>query len=95
MMMNKHELEAPREADRPVSAHFGDDMLYVTLQDGRIIATPLMWYPTLTGASESQRANVEFSASGLHWPDLDEDLSVQGMLRGVRPPTRQKLSVSG
>ncbi len=61
-------------------------MLRVQLQDGREISTPLDWYPRLIGATDAQRNKVEFSLSGVYWPDLDEDLSVAGMLRGVRPP---------
>jgi hypothetical protein len=63
-------------------------MLRVRLQDGREIATPLAWYPTIASAEPEQQMNVEFSLSGIYWRDLDEDLSVMGMLRGVRPPQR-------
>jgi hypothetical protein len=65
-------------------------MLRTRLKDGREIATPLEWYPTLMAATSEQRANVELSLSGIHWPDLDEDLSVAGMLRGVRPPQHRQ-----
>jgi hypothetical protein len=56
--------------------------LVVTLADGRKIATPLEWYPRLRSASATQRANYEIMPMGIHWPDLDEDLSVAGMLKG-------------
>lgn len=78
--------QKPGEADRPVKVEFTDDMLQVTLKDGRIIATPLEWYPNLEAASPEQRSNHELGLSGIHWPDLDEDLSVSGMLRGNHPP---------
>jgi len=58
--------------------------LVVTLADGRKIATPLEWYPRLRSASAAQRANYEIMSMGIHWPDLDEDLSVAGMLKGRR-----------
>jgi Protein of unknown function (DUF2442) len=58
--------------------------LVVTLTDGRKIATPLTWYPRLKRASPKQRANFEIMPMGIHWPDLDEDLSVAGMLKGQR-----------
>jgi hypothetical protein len=58
--------------------------LVVTLADGRKIVTPLEWYPRLRSASVVQRANYEIMPMGIHWPDLDEDLSVAGMLRGRR-----------
>jgi len=75
----------PHEEDRPIAASVGEGMLRVQLQDGREIATPLEWYPSLLQATPEQRSNVELSLSGVHWPDLDEDLSVAGMLRGIRP----------
>jgi Protein of unknown function (DUF2442) len=58
--------------------------LIVTLADGRRIATPLDWYPRLNAASAKQRANFEIMPMGIHWPDLDEDLSIAGMLKGQR-----------
>lgn len=66
------------------AVEFTDDELVVTLTDGRKIATPLDWYPRLKGASASERANFEIMAMGIHWPDLDEDLSIAGMLKGQR-----------
>jgi hypothetical protein len=81
--------DKPREEDRPVSVQFSDGMRRVQLQDGREIATPLDWYPVLMQAAPEQQANVELSLSGIYWPDLDEDLSIAGMLRGVRPPHRK------
>ncbi len=81
--------DKPREEDRPVSVQFSDGMLRVQLQDGREIATPLEWYPVLMQAAPEQQANMELSLSGIYWPDLDEDLSIAGMLRGVRPPHRK------
>jgi hypothetical protein len=56
--------------------------LVVTLADGRRIATPLDWYPKLKRATAVQRANFEVGAMGIHWPDIDEDLSIAGMLKG-------------
>jgi len=50
--------------------------------DARRIATPLSWYPRLVAANDAQRANYEIMAMGIHWPDIDEDLSVAGMLKG-------------
>ena len=67
---------------RPVSVAFTADELVVTLADGRKIATPLAWYPRLNDASAAQRNHFELMAMGIHWPDLDEDIGVAGMLRG-------------
>jgi hypothetical protein len=51
-----------------------------------VIGTPLDWYPVLLDASPAELANVELFIDGVRWPDLDEDLSVGGMLKGNRPP---------
>lgn len=88
MMINHN--DQPREDDRPVSVRIDEGMLRVQLQDGRKIATPLEWYPSLMEATPEQQSNVELGLSGIHWPDLDEDLSIAGMLRGIRPPQRRK-----
>ena len=62
-----------------------DDWLEVLLRDGRKIAAPLEWYPQLKSASPEDRANWEPCAAGhgIHWPSIDEDLSVEGLLRGT------------
>jgi len=69
---------------RASSVAFTATDLVVTLADGRKIATPLDWYPRLKTASASQRANYEIMTLGIHWPEIDEDLSVAGMLKGQR-----------
>jgi hypothetical protein len=69
---------------RPRSVEFTDNELVVTLADGRKIATPLDWYPRLKHADAKQRANFEIMPMGIHWPDLDEDLGIAGMLTGRR-----------
>jgi hypothetical protein len=66
------------------SVAFTATELVVTLDDGRRIAAPLDWYPRLKNASAAQRANYEVGAMGVHWPDIDEDLSIAGMLKGRR-----------
>jgi Protein of unknown function (DUF2442) len=74
------------EGERPVSATCDDDFLIVALADGRRIVTPLWWYPRLLKATPEQRAKVELSRFGLHWEEIDEDLSIDGMLRGAKAP---------
>ena len=67
---------------RARAVEFTATELVVTLADGRKIATPLEWYPTLLRASAEQRARFEIMPMGIHWPDLDEDLGIAGMLKG-------------
>ncbi len=69
---------------RPRSLEFTASELVVTLGDGRKITTPLDWSPRLKAASAAQRANYELMPMGIHWPDLDEDLGIVGMLKGRR-----------
>ncbi|MCI0393617.1 MAG: DUF2442 domain-containing protein [Chloroflexi bacterium] len=63
-------------------------MLHCELQDGRIISVPLFWYLRLANASDGERNNWELigRGRGIHWPDLDEDLSVRGFLAGGDEP---------
>ncbi len=79
--MSTSELRAG-EAIRDV--HFSDDSLSVDLVDGRTITVPLVWYPRLLQATPAQRANWQIIGAGygIHWPDVDEDLSAEGLLRG-------------
>jgi hypothetical protein len=69
---------------RARSVEFTPTELVVTLMDGRRIATPLDWYPRLGKASGAQRSNYEIMPMGIHWPDIDEDLSIAAMLKGRR-----------
>jgi len=65
-----------------------EDELTVALMDGRTIAVPLAWYPRLAGGTPEQRARWEVAGGGygIHWPELDEDLSTEGLLAGARAP---------
>jgi hypothetical protein len=76
--------------ERVADVHFSDDELRVTLQDGRTISVPLAWYPRLLHATKKQRKiwQVCGGGYGIHWPDVDEDLSTEGLLRGA-PALRQ------
>ena len=68
------------------------ERLSVTLEDGRRISVPLRWYPRLANATPEQRANWEIAGAGfgIHWPDVDEDLSVEGLLLGLPAPGVRK-----
>ena len=63
---------------------FSDAMLRVTLDDGRELAVPLEWFPRLRDGAPAERANWRLIGigEGIHWPDLDEDISVLGLLSG-------------
>ena len=67
------------------SIKFTDEAIFVQLLDGRTISAPLVWFPRLSQASTDQLENWELlgDGEGIHWPDLDEDLSVAGLLAGT------------
>ena len=71
--------------ERVLDVRFDDASVIVDLMDGRTISAPLAWYPLLLHASAAQRAHWEKAGAGygIHWPDIDEDLSTEGLLRGV------------
>jgi hypothetical protein len=71
--------------ERVLDVQSTDDALSVSLRDGRVITVPLVWYPRLLNATAAQRRNWEIAGGGygIHWPDLDEDLSTEGLLRGA------------
>ena len=67
------------------SVDFDEDLMHVLLADGRRISVPIIWFPILHKASPDQRAKYEIGSGGtsLHWPELDEDLSVAGLMAGA------------
>jgi hypothetical protein len=75
--------------ERPVEAWCDLQSVHVRLADGREVITPLWWYPSLHAASPAERNNVELMIAGVHWPDVDEDLSIRGMLSGWKYPKAQ------
>jgi hypothetical protein len=66
---------------------FADVTMEVTFTDGRVLSVPLSWFPLLRDATPQQRANYEIGGGGvsLHWSDIDEDLSISGLMAGVDP----------
>ncbi len=64
------------------SAAVTDDALIVDLLDGRTISVPILWFPRLAYATTWERSRFELSREGIHWPDLDEDISIQTLLLG-------------
>jgi hypothetical protein len=73
------------------SVDFNNDMIVVYIMDGRIISVPLIYYPRLFNASNDQRKNWKISGGGygIHWPDIDKDLSSEGLLRGAPAPVAE------
>jgi hypothetical protein len=72
--------------DEPVEVWFTDERFFVRLQDGRSIGVLLWWYPRLLKATAQERENFELSPMGVHWPDIDEDVSVASMIAGAKAP---------
>jgi hypothetical protein len=64
--------------------------MWVDLTDGRTIGVPLAWFPRLLNATPAQREKVELSRIGLHWDEIDEDVSIAGLLAGRGDHTKQK-----
>lgn len=74
--------------ERVMNLHINDAEITVALMDGRSISVPLAWYPRLLDATAPQRSNWEICGGGygIHWPEIDEDLSTEGLLRGAPAP---------
>jgi len=77
-----------KPGERVKDVHFTEDTLSVDLIDGRTITVPLVWYPRLLYATPEQRMNWQVCGGGygIHWPDIDEDLSTEGLLQGAPAP---------
>jgi len=79
--------------ERVAEVVFASDTLSVSMKDGRTITVPLTWYPRLLNATTEQRNNWKVAGGGygIHWPDLDEDLSTEGLLRGAPAPHKKNI----
>jgi hypothetical protein len=71
------------------AVRFDEHTMWVELTDGRTLGVPLAWFPRLLHATAAQRDRVELSRAGLHWEDIDEDISVAGLLAGQAGTTRR------
>lgn len=80
----------PSPGEQVTDVRSDDDTLSVDLADGRTVTVPLAWYPRLLDATPAQRANWQICGGGfgIHWPEIDEDLSTQGLLEGAPAPRR-------
>lgn len=74
----------PETIPEPVGVRVTEDTLSVDLVDGRTISVPLQWFPRLLHGAPAERANFELNYMGIHWPDLNEDIPVAGLLNGER-----------
>lgn len=72
------------------AVRFDDDTMWVDLTDGRTLGVPLAWFPRLLHATPAERERVELSRVGLHWENIDEDISIAGLLAGRGDVTRQE-----
>ena len=82
--------DAQAISPEPLSVRFDDDNLWVELADGRTLGVPLAWFPRLLHGTPELRAKVGLSRVGLHWDELDEDISVAGLLAGRGDQTRTR-----
>ena len=82
--------------ERVETVYFTRDSLVVDLMDGRSISVPLIQYPKLIKASHTQKSNWKVCGGdyGIHWPDIDEDLSTEGLLRGAPAPNAAEMKPS-
>ena len=85
----------PKVDPRATDVKVTEDELSVALADGRRVIVPLAWFPRLLHASTEQRSNWRLlgDGEGIHWPDVDEDLSVAGLLRGTAAPGASRRAV--
>lgn len=73
---------------RAKAVRFDEEMMWVDLEDGRNLGIPLVWFPRLLHGTPDLREKVTISATGLHWEELDEDISIAGLLAGQGDMTR-------
>jgi hypothetical protein len=74
-----------------MAVRFDEHTMWVDLTDGRTLGVPLAWFPRLLNATAAQREKVTLSRTGLHWDDLDEDISVAGLVAGRREELLRRL----
>ena len=78
----------------PTAVRFDQDSFWVELDDGRTLGIPLAWFPRLLHATPAQREKVELSGSGLHWEEIDEDISIAGLIAGRGDMTRPSMAAA-
>lgn len=82
-------ISAPKADSRALAVRIDESALSVDLMDGRTITVPLAWYPRLANATQAQRQTWQIAGGGygIHWPEIDKDLSTEGLLRGAPAPS--------
>jgi hypothetical protein len=78
----------------PTDVRFDELQMWVDLEDGRTLGIPLVWFPRLLRATPEQRRDFFLSPSGLHWDEIDEDISIAGLLAGRGDMTRPMKSAA-
>lgn len=86
--------ELQATSPEPLAVRFDEDNFWVDLADGRTLGIPLAWFPRLLHGSPELREKVELSRAGLHWIELDEDISIAGLLAGRGDQTRSRRSAA-
>ncbi|MBW4492754.1 MAG: DUF2442 domain-containing protein [Oscillatoria princeps RMCB-10] len=87
---------APQADERVKAVQIDEDTLSVELMDGRTISVPLAWFPRLFNATQEQREQWQICGGGygIHWEEIDEDISTEGLLRGAPAPRNQSVSLA-
>ena len=88
--MSKSKERGTNSLVSPIGISFAENKMHVELSDGRTLGVPLSWFPRLLDASREQLENYELSPLGLHWEELDEDISIAGLLAGRGDQTRRR-----
>jgi Protein of unknown function (DUF2442) len=79
---------------RAIDVRFDADMMWVDLDDGRTLGVPLVWFPRLFNGTATDRQKVAISATGLHWEELDEDISIAGLIAGKGDTTQAQIKAA-
>ena len=89
VLQHREQLEQLGMSSSATAVRFDEVTMWVDLDDGRTLGVPLAWFPVLLRATPAQRENLWLSPGGLHWDEIDEDISVQGLLDGIGDQTNR------
>jgi len=88
--VEQSKVSGPTSLVKPTDIRFEGDKFWVDLSDGRSLGVPLSWFPVLEAATPEQRQHFNLSTRGLHWEELGEDISVEGLLAGRGDMTNRR-----